>query len=90
MLHKAGKPKDLVGSYRPFSLSSYLSKLLEKAVGDNLSKFSRKRNDFRKNGDTNDKCLKQLTMVFTKVLQPQVSFLILGKPSNKFGLISFS
>ena len=37
MLHEAGKPEDLVRSYRPLSLTPYLSKLLEKAVADNLS-----------------------------------------------------
>ena len=37
MLHKAGKLEDLVGSYRPLSLTSCLGKLLEKAVADNLS-----------------------------------------------------
>ena len=37
MLHKAGKPEDLVGSYRPLSLTSCLGKRLEKAVADNIS-----------------------------------------------------
>ena len=37
MLYKAGKPEDLVGSYRPLSLTSCISKLLEKAVADNTS-----------------------------------------------------
>ena len=31
MLHKAGKPGDLVGNYRPLSLTSCLDKLLEKS-----------------------------------------------------------
>ena len=36
MLHKAGKPKDLAGSYKPLRLASCLGKLLEKAAADNL------------------------------------------------------
>ena len=36
MLHKAGKPEDLTGSYRPLSITSCLHKLLEKAIADNL------------------------------------------------------
>ena len=61
MLHKAGKPEDLVASYRPLSLTSCLGKLLEKAVADNLSnwaesnkKFNKQQNRFRKNRSTND------------------------------------
>ena len=40
MLHKAGKPEDLAGSYRPLSLTSCLGKFLEKAVaiGQKLTK----------------------------------------------------
>ena len=40
VLCNAGKPKDLVGSYRPLSLTSCLSKPLEKAVADNLSNWA--------------------------------------------------
>ena len=40
MLHKAGKPEDLVGSYRTLTLTSCLGKLLEKAVADNLSNWA--------------------------------------------------
>ena len=65
MLHKAGKPEDLVGSYRPLSLTSCLGKLLEKAVADNISnwvgankKFSKQQNGFRKNRSTNDNLFK--------------------------------
>ena len=65
MLHKAGKPEDLVGSYRPFSLTSCLSKLFEKAVADNISnwaetnkKFNKQQNGFRKNRSTNDNLFK--------------------------------
>ena len=64
MLHEAGKPEDLVKSYRPLSLTPYLSKLLEKAVADNLSnqaeankKFNIQQNGFRKNS-TNDNLFK--------------------------------
>ena len=65
MLHKAGKPEDLVGSYRPLSLISCLGKLLKKAVADNLSnwaegnkKFNKQQNGFRKNRSTNDNLFK--------------------------------
>ena len=65
MLHKAGKPEDSTGSYRPLSLTSCLGKLLEKAVEDNLSnwaeankKFNKQQNSFRKNRSTNDNLFK--------------------------------
>ena len=65
MLHKAGKPEDLVGSYRPFCLTSCLGKLLKKAVADNLSnwadsnkKLNKQQNGFRKNRSTNDNLFK--------------------------------
>ena len=65
MLHKAGKPEELVGSYRPLSLTSCLGKLLEKAVADNISnwaesnkKFNKQQNGFRKNRSTNDNLFK--------------------------------
>ena len=48
MLHKAGKPNNLVESYGLFNLSSCLVKIVEKAVGDNLRKFSRQKNAFEK------------------------------------------
>ena len=61
MLHKAGKPEDLAGSYRSLSLTSCLVKLLEKAVADNLSswaeankKFKKQQNVFRKNRSANE------------------------------------
>ena len=65
MLHKAGRPEDLAGSYRPLSLTSCLGKLLEKAVADNLGnwaeankKFNKQQNGFRKNRSTNDNLFK--------------------------------
>ena len=65
MLHKAGTPEDLAGSYGPLSLTSCLSKLLEKAVAGNLSnwtetnkKFNKQQNGFRKNRSTNDNLIK--------------------------------
>ena len=39
ILHKAGKPEDLAGSYRPPSLTFCPGKLLEKAIPDNLSNW---------------------------------------------------
>ena len=54
-----------MGNYRPLSLTSYHSKLLEKAVADNLSnwaesnkKFNKEQNGFRKNRTTNDDLFK--------------------------------
>ena len=60
MLHKAGKPEDLAGSYRPLSLTSCLGKRLEKAVADNLSNWAeaKQQNGFRKNRSTNDNLFK--------------------------------
>ena len=65
MLHKAGKPEDLVGSYRPLSLTTCLGRLLEKAVADNLSnweeankKFNKQQYGFRKNRSTNNNFFK--------------------------------
>ena len=81
MLHKAGKPEDLLGSYRLLSLTSCLGKLLEKAVADNLSNWAEankkfnKQNGFRKNRSANDNIFK---------LQVQVTFVMLRKPSTKF------
>ena len=87
MLHKAGKPEDLIGSYRPLSLTSCLGKLLEKAVADNISnwaeankKFNKQQNGFRKNRSTND----------VWAIQLQEYFLMSRKPSTKFGLTVFS
>ena len=37
MLYKACKPEDLTGSYRPLSLTSFLGKLLDKAVAETLA-----------------------------------------------------
>ena len=65
MLHKAGKPEDLAGSYRPLGLTSCVGKLLEKAVADSLSnwteankKFNKQQNGFTKNRSTNDSLFK--------------------------------
>ena len=49
MLHKAGKPEDSGGSYRPLSLNSCLVKLVEKAVEDNLSNWQRLTKDLINN-----------------------------------------
>ena len=50
MLHKAGKPNNLVESYGLFSLSSCLGNIVEKAVGDNLRKSSRQKMRLKKTG----------------------------------------
>ena len=49
MLHKAGKPEDLVvGNYRPLSLTSCRGKLLEKAVADYLINWAEVNKKFNK------------------------------------------
>ena len=55
MLHKAGKPKDLVGRYRRLSLTYCLGKLLEKAVADNLSNWA----ETKKNSINNKRVLEK-------------------------------
>ena len=45
---KLHKLEDLVGSYRPFSLTYCLGKLLEKAVADNLSNWAESNKKFNK------------------------------------------
>ena len=59
MIHKTGKPEDLIGSYRSLSLTSCLGKLFEKVVADNVNnwteankKFNKQQNGFRKNRST--------------------------------------
>ena len=100
MLHKAGKPEDLVGSYRPLSLTSCLGKLLQKAVADNLSNWAEaKKNSINNKMDLEKteaqmiiylNFLKQLNLVSIKTTQLQESFLISRKPSTKYDLIDFS
>ena len=60
-----GKPEDLAGSYRPLSRTSCFGKLLQEAVADNLSnwtkankKFSKQQNGFRKSRGTTDNLFK--------------------------------
>ena len=55
MLHKTGKPEDLIGTYGPLSLTFCLGKLPEKAVPDNQSnwtkynqKFNNQQNGYKK------------------------------------------
>ena len=85
MLHKAGKLEDLVGSYRPLSLTSCLGKLLEKAVTDNLSNWAVSNKKFNK-----QQTFKQLNLVSVNATQLQESLLMSGKPSTKYGLMGFS
>ena len=99
MLHKAGKPEDLVGSYRPLSLTSCLGKLLEKALTDNLSNWAESNKKFNKQqmilGKTGAQMiiylnfLKQLNLVSVKATQRQESSLMSKKPSTKYGLMGF-
>ena len=61
MLHKAGKPKDIVGSYGPLRpLTSSLGNLFEETVGwvESSYKSKRQQNRFRKNRSTNDNLFK--------------------------------
>ena len=98
MLHKAGKPEDLAGSYRPLSLTSCLGKLLEKAVADNLSnwaeankKFNKQQNGFRKNRSTNENLFKffeTIKLGFCKGHPTTGVFLAVEKA--KHGMMAFS
>lgn len=70
MLHNAGKPKKLVGSWKPLILTSCLGKILETAEANNLSnwaesyiKFNRQKNGFRNNRNTNDNLYKLLKTI---------------------------
>ena len=88
MIHEAGSPEDLVGSYRPLSLTFCHSKLLEKTVADNLSnceeyksKFNKQKNIFRKNMFTNDnlfELFETINLASIRVTQLLVSFLMSG------------
>ena len=79
MLHKAGKPEDLVGSYRPLCLTSCFGKLLEKTVAEIGAQMISYLNS-----------LKQLSFVSVRAIQLQEYFLMSRKPSTKFGLTVFS
>ena len=61
MLYKFSKREDLAETYRPLSLTSCLSKLLEKAIAGNLSNWAesnKQQNRFRKKRSTNHNLLK--------------------------------
>ena len=100
MLHKAGKPEDLGGSYSLHSLTSCLSKLLEKAVADYLSnwaeankKFNKQQNGIEKTGAQRIiylNFLKQLNMVSVRATQLQEYFLMSRKPLTKYGMTVIS
>ena len=100
MLHKAGKPEDLVGSYRPLSLTSCLDKLLEKAVADNLRNWAEAIKILLNNKMILEKTgaqmtiylnfLKQLNLVSVRATQLQEYILMLKKPSTKYGMTVFS
>ena len=100
MLHKAGKPEDLVRSYRPLSLTSCLGKLLVKVVTDNLSnwaeankKFTKQQTGFRENRNTNDNLFELFATVklgFCKGHPTTGIFLDVEKAFDQFGLMGFS
>ena len=100
MLHKAGKAEDLVGSYRPLSLTSCLGKLLEEAVPYNISnwaeatkKFNKQQNGFRKNKSTNNnlfKLFETIKLGFCKGHPTTGIFLMSRKSSTKYGMMVFS
>ena len=93
ILHKAGKPEDLAGSYRPLRITSCLGKLFEKAVAENLSnwagankKFNKQQNGFRKKRSTNDnlfKLFKTIELGFCKGHPTTGIFLDVEKDFNQ-------
>ena len=100
MLHNAAKPEDLVGSYRPLSLTSCLGKLLEKAVAENLRNWAEAIKILLNNKMVLKKTgaqmtiylnfLKQLNLVSVRATQLQEYFLMSKKPSTKYGMTVFS
>ena len=93
MLHKTGKPEDLIGSYGRLSLTSDLGKLLEKAVPDNQSnwakynqKFNNQQNGYKKNRSTKDnlsKLFKTIKFDFHKGHSTTGIFLDVEKASDQ-------
>ena len=65
MLHKPGKPKSEITSYRPLSLTSSLGKILEKIITNRVKDWcnendiiNKQQNGFRSKRNTNDNLLK--------------------------------
>ena len=65
MLHKPGKPKSEITSYRPLSLTSCLGKILEKIITNKVKDWcnendiiNKQQNGFRSKRNTNDNLFK--------------------------------
>ena len=65
MLHKPGKPKSEITSYRPLNLTSYLGKILEKIITNRVKDWcnendiiNKQQNGFRSKRNTNDNLFK--------------------------------
>ena len=65
MLHKPGKPKSEITSYRPLSLTSSLGKILEKIITNRVKDWcnendiiNKQQNGFRSKRNTNDNLFK--------------------------------
>ena len=65
MLHKPGKPKSEITSYRPLSLTSPLGKILEKIITNRVKDWcnendiiNKQQNGFRSKRNTNDNLFK--------------------------------
>ena len=61
MLHKPGKPKSEITSYRPLSLTSCLGKILEKIITNKVKDWcnendiiNKQQNGFKSKRNTND------------------------------------
>ena len=99
ILHKACKPEDLTGSYRPLSLTSFLGKLLDKAVAETLAIGQKLTKNLINNKTVSEKIgaqtiiylnlLKQLNLFSVRVTQRQEYFLMSRKPSTKYGMMAF-
>ena len=100
MLHKDSKPEDSIGSCRPLSIILCLGKPLAKTIADNLSNWTESNKKLTNNKIGSEKTraqvtiysnfLKQLNLFSIRGTKPQVTFLMSGKPSTKFGIMGFS
>ena len=93
MLHKPGKPKSEIRSYRPLSLTSCLGKILEKIITNRVKNWcnendiiNKKQNGFRSKRNTNDnlfKLIQSLKQNIKKGFVTSAVFLDIEKAFNQ-------